>query len=134
LFRSVKAGEVTLLSPVRISERAAREQPSKMGYKPGSVITVDNAIKILMVKSANDIATAIAESLTGSRDAFAARMNAEAQRLGMTGTRFVNPHGWHSEKQTTTARDLSVLAMAMRNEFPEYAHYYSIEALSADGI
>ena len=133
LFRAVKAGEITLLSPVRISERAAREQPSKMGYKPGSVITVDNAIKMLMVKSANDIATAIAESLTGSRDAFAARMNAEAQRLGMTGTRFVNPHGWHSDKQTTTARDLAVLAMAMRNEFPEYAHYYSIEALSADG-
>ena len=131
LFRAIKAGEITLSSPVRISERAAKEPPSKMGYKPGSVLTVDNAIKILMVKSANDVATAVAESLTGSRASFAARMNAEAARLGMTGTRFVNPHGLHSEEQVTTARDLAILAMAMRNEFPEYAHYYSIEALSS---
>jgi D-alanyl-D-alanine carboxypeptidase len=132
LFRAIKAGEITLASPVRISERAAKEPPSKMGYKPGSVLTVDNAIKILMVKSANDVATAVAESLTGSRAAFAKRMNAEAARLGMTGTRFLNPHGWHADDQMTNARDLAVLAMAMRNEFPEYAHYYSIEALTAD--
>ncbi len=132
LLRAVKAGEITLQSPVRISERAAKEPPSKMGYKPGSVLTVDNAIKILMVKSANDVATAVAESLTGSRAAFAKRMNAEAVRLGMTGTRFVNPHGLHSDEQVTTARDLAVLALALRNEFPEYAHYYSIEALTAD--
>jgi len=129
VFRAVKAGEITLASPVRISQRAAKEPPSKMGYKPGSVLTFDNAIKILMVKSANDIATAIAESLTGSRDSFAARMNAEAARLGMTSTRFVNPHGLHADAQTTNARDLAVLAMALRNEFPEYAGYYSIEAL-----
>lgn len=132
LFRAIKAGEITLQSPVRISESAAKEPPSKMGYKAGSVLTVDNAIKILMVKSANDVATAVAESLTGSRAAFAARMNAEAARLGMTGSHFVNPHGLHADAQTTTARDLAVLAMAMRNEFPQYAHYYSIEALSAD--
>lgn len=131
LFRAIKAGEITLASPVRISERAAKEPPSKMGYKPGSVLTVDNAIKILMVKSANDVATAIAESLTGSRNAFAARMNAEAARLGMTGTHFVNPHGLHDDSQVTNARDMAILAMAMRNEFPEYAHYYSIEALQA---
>ena len=132
LFRAIKAGEITLESPIRISERAAKEPPSKVGYKPGSVLTVDNAIKLLMVKSANDIATAVAESLTGSRAAFAERMNAEAARLGMTGTRFVNPHGWHAQEQTTTARDLAIMAMAMRNEFPEYAHYYAIEALRSD--
>jgi len=131
LYRAIKAGEITLQSPVRISERAAREPPSKMGYKPGSVLTVDNAIKILMVKSANDVAAAIAESLSGSRAEFAKRMNAEAARLGMSGTHFVNANGWHAEGQTTTARDLAILAMAMRNEFPEYRHYYSIEAISA---
>ena len=129
LFRAIKAGEITLASPIRISERAAKEPPSKMGYKPGSVLTVDNAIKILMVKSANDVASAIAESLTGSRATFVARMNAEAARLGMTDTHFVNPHGLHDDKQTTTVRDLAVLGMALRNEFPQYAHYYSIEAL-----
>src|SRR5690606_15479216 len=105
VFRAVKAGEITLKSPVRVSERAAKEPPSKMGYKPGSVLTVDNAIKILMVKSANDIATALAESVAGSRDAFAQRMNAEARRLGMAGTHFVNAHGLHSDAQVTTARD-----------------------------
>jgi D-alanyl-D-alanine carboxypeptidase len=113
--------------------RAAKERPSKMGYKPGSVLTVDNAIKILMVKSANDVATAVAESIAGSHADYAKRMNAEAARLGMSGTRFVNAHGWHAETQMTTARDMAVLAMAMRNEFPEYRHYYSIEALAAEG-
>lgn len=132
VFRAVAAGEITMQSPVRISERAAKEQPSKMGYKPGTVLTFDNAIKILMVKSANDVATAVAESLSGSRAAFAERMNAEARRLGMTGTHFVNPHGWHDEKQTTNARDLALLAMSLLNEFPQHAHYFAIEALKAD--
>jgi len=131
VFRAVKAGEITLQSPVRISERAAKEPPSKMGYKPGTVITYENAIRILMVKSANDVATAIAESLTGTRQAFAARMNEEAKRLGMTSTRFVNAHGLHADEQVTTARDLAILAMAVWNEFPEYHEYYGIEALKA---
>lgn len=128
-FGAVKAGEITLQSPVRVSERAAKEPPSKMGYKPGSVLTVDNAIKILMVKSANDVATAVAESVGGSRSAFVERMNAEAARLGMAGTRFVNAHGLHADQQVTTARDLAVLAMAILNEFPEHAHYFALEAL-----
>src|SRR5690606_7324225 len=131
VFRAVKYGEITLQSPVRISERAAKEPPSKMGYKPGTVITYENAIRILMVKSANDVATAIAESLTGTRQAFAARMNEEAKRLGMTSTRFVNAHGLHADEQVTTARDLAILAMAVWNEFPEYHEYYGIEALKA---
>ena len=131
VFRAIKAGEITMLSPVTVSERAAKEPPSKMGYKPGSVLTVDNAIKILMVKSANDIATAVAESIGGSRAAFVQRMNAEARRLGMTGTRFENAHGLHAEAQPTTARDLAVLAMALRHEFPDYAGYFSLEGLEA---
>src|SRR5690606_5580437 len=130
-YRAIAAGEITMLSPVRVSERASKEPPSRMGYKPGSVLTVDNAIKILMVKSANDVATAVAESVAGSRQAFVARMNAEARRLGMTGTRFANAHGLHVDDQVTTVRDMAVLAMAMRNEFPQYDKYYEIEAISA---
>lgn len=129
-FRAVKAGEIQLDSPIRISEKAAREPPSKMGYKPGSVLTVDNAIKILMVKSANDVATAVAESVGGSVGAFVARMNAEAARLGMSSTHFLNAHGLHAVEQTTTARDLAILAMTLRNEFPQYADYFSLEAIS----
>ncbi|MEO4000683.1 D-alanyl-D-alanine carboxypeptidase family protein [Mesorhizobium sp. CAU 1732] len=130
-FRAIKAGEITMESPIRVSERASKEPPSKMGFKPGSVLTVDNAIKILMVKSANDIATAVAESVGGSRQAFVERMNAEAQRLGMSNTRFANAHGLHADEQMTTARDLAVLAMALRNEFPQYAGYYSLEAIKS---
>lgn len=130
-FRAIRAGEITLRSPVVISANAAKEPPSKMGYPKGSVLTVDNAIKILMVKSANDVATALGESVGGSEKAFAARMNAESQRLGMTGTNWVNAHGLHSDHQYTTARDMALLATAIRKEFPQYDSYFAIEALQA---
>ncbi|WP_246730154.1 D-alanyl-D-alanine carboxypeptidase family protein [Nitratireductor mangrovi] len=130
-FRAVKSGEVTLKSPVTISRNAAKEPPSKMGYKPGSVLTLDNALKIIMVKSANDVATAIGESIAGSEAAFAARMNAESKRLGMTGSHWVNAHGLHSDEQYSTVRDLALLAVAIRREFPEHAAYFNIEGLAA---
>src|SRR5690606_2899860 len=122
-YRAIAAGEVTMKSPVRISQRAAKEPPSRMGFKPGSVLTVDSAIKILMVKSANDVSAALAESIAGSSSAFVERMNAEARRLGMSGTHFVNPHGLHADAQVTNAHDLAVLAMTLRNEFPQYNKY-----------
>jgi D-alanyl-D-alanine carboxypeptidase len=128
-FRAVAAGEVTLDSPVRISRNAAKEPPSKMGYAPGSVLTLDNALKIIMVKSANDVATAIGESLAGSEAAFAARMNAESQRLGMTGTSWVNAHGLHSDRQYSTAHDLALLATAIRRDFPQYGDYFRLEGI-----
>jgi D-alanyl-D-alanine carboxypeptidase len=128
-FRAIKAGEMQLNSPVRISQKAAKEPPSKMGYAPGSVLTLDNALKIIMVKSANDIATAIAETIGGSEAGFAARMNAEARRIGMTDSHFVNAHGLPAPEQYTTARDLAVLVYALRNEFPQYAGYFSLEGL-----
>jgi D-alanyl-D-alanine carboxypeptidase len=129
-FRAVEAGEVTLQSPVRVSRNAADEPPSKMGYPVGTVLTLDNALKIIMVKSANDVATSIGESLAGSEEAWAARMNAESQRLGMTGSHWVNAHGLHDDQQYTTARDLGILAAALRREFPQYASYFSIDGLS----
>ena len=128
-FRAIDAGEVTLNSPVRISERATKEPPSKMGYPAGTVITLDAALKILMVKSANDVATAVGESLAGSQEAFAARMNAEAERIGMTGSHFVNAHGLHDDRQYTTARDLALLALTLRKEYPQHAGYFAVEAI-----
>ncbi|MDZ5699087.1 D-alanyl-D-alanine carboxypeptidase family protein [Chelativorans sp. M5D2P16] len=128
-FQAVRNGEMQMNSPVRISQNAAKEPPSKMGYKPGSALTLDNALKIIMVKSANDIATAIAESVGGSEQAFVARMNAYAERLGMTGTHYVNAHGLHSTGQYSTARDLALLVRAIRTEFPAYAGYFSIEGV-----
>ncbi|ESY75272.1 D-alanyl-D-alanine carboxypeptidase [Mesorhizobium sp. M0051] len=129
-FRAIAAGEVQLDSPITVTKHSASEPPSKMGFKPGSVMRLDNALKMMLVKSANDIAMAVGENVGGSQAAFADRMNAEATRLGMNGTHFVNPNGLYSPDQYTTARDLAVLVMAIRREFPEYASWFSIEGLA----
>ncbi|MER8442570.1 D-alanyl-D-alanine carboxypeptidase [Mesorhizobium sp. M1066] len=129
-FRAIAAGEVQLDSPIKVTKHSAGEPPSKMGFKPGSVMRLDNALKMMLVKSANDIAMAVGENVGGSQAAFAERMNAEAARLGMNGTHFVNPNGLFSPDQYTTARDLAVLVMAIRREFPQYAPWFSIEGLA----
>ncbi|MEO5755975.1 MAG: D-alanyl-D-alanine carboxypeptidase family protein [Mesorhizobium sp.] len=129
-FRAIAAGEVQLDSPIKVTKHSAAEPPSKMGFKPGSVMRLDNGLKMMLVKSANDIAMAIGENVGGSQAAFAERMNAEATRLGMNGTHFVNPNGLYSPDQYTTARDLAVLVMAIRREFPQYAPWFSIEGLA----
>ncbi|MER9107157.1 D-alanyl-D-alanine carboxypeptidase [Mesorhizobium sp. M0848] len=129
-FRAIAAGEVQLDSPIKVTKHSASEPPSKMGFKPGSVMRLDNALKMMLVKSANDIAMAVGENVGGSQAAFADRMNAEATRLGMNGTHFVNPNGLFSPDQYTTARDLAVLVMAIRREFPQYAPWFSIEGLA----
>lgn len=128
-FKALRAGELTLKSPVIVSRNAASQPPSKMGYKPGTVMTVENALRMMLVKSANDISVAIAETVSGSEPAFVGRMNDEALDLGMSGTHFENPNGLFSRNNYSNARDLAVLSAALRNEFPEYAHFFSIEAL-----
>jgi D-alanyl-D-alanine carboxypeptidase len=129
-FRAVEAGEAALDSPIRIRKRAAAEPPSKMGFKPGTVLRLDTALKMMLVKSANDIAMAVGENIGGSQAAFAARMNAEAARLGMTGSHFVNPNGLFSPEQYTTARDIALLVTALRRDFPQYAPWFAIEGLA----
>jgi D-alanyl-D-alanine carboxypeptidase len=128
-FRAIVAGEINPQSPVVISKNAAAQPPSKMGFRPGTVLTVDNALKIIMVKSANDIALALAEAVGGSEAGFAARMNAEARRLGMSRSHFVNPHGLPDARQVTSARDMAVLARALLTEFSQYRSYYNIPAI-----
>ncbi|MFK3664579.1 D-alanyl-D-alanine carboxypeptidase family protein [Ochrobactrum teleogrylli] len=128
-FRALQSGRMTLESPVPMTVRAAKEPPSKMGYKPGSVMTLDTALKIMLVKSANDVAVAVGEAVGGSEADFVQLMNAEAQRLGMVGSHFANPNGLHDPNNYTTARDLAVLAVQLRREFPQYAHYFATEAI-----
>lgn len=130
-FRAIAAGELALDSPIEVTKRAASQPPAKMGYKAGSVMTLDNALKMLLIKSANDIAMAVGENVGGSEKAFVARMNAEAARLGMKDSRFANPNGLHDPDQYTTARDLALLVAAIRREFPQYASYFAIEGLVA---
>jgi D-alanyl-D-alanine carboxypeptidase len=100
-----------------------------MGFKVGTEVTLDNAIKMLMVRSANDIAVVIAEGVGGSVEAFVNEMNLQAGRLGMSATRYVNPHGLPDENQVTTARDMAILARTIMREYPEYELYFRIPAL-----
>jgi D-alanyl-D-alanine carboxypeptidase len=130
VFRAIKAGEVSLESPVTMTKNAAAEPPSKMYFKPGQKMTLDSALKIILVKSANDVAVAIAESVGGSEQGFIDRMNAEAARIGMSSSHFINPHGLPGKGQYTTARDLAVLAVTMKREFPQYAPYFSLEGFT----
>jgi D-alanyl-D-alanine carboxypeptidase len=125
-LKMLKSGQVKLDTPLQGSRKAASQKPSKIGIKPGQIITLDNALKILLVKSANDVAYVIAENLSGSADGFVNRMNNEAQNLGMRETHFTNPNGWHDSSQQTSARDLAILARALYLEFPDYRDYWGI--------
>ncbi len=129
IFREIEAGNLTLRSPVRMSNHAANHPPSKMGYKVGAVMTVENALEMIIVKSANDVAVALGEAVSGSEPSFIAAMNREATLLGMTDTNFVNPHGLHHPDQYTTARDLALLATAIRKNFPQYDPIFAAEAI-----
>lgn len=129
-FSALKTGRLSPESTVTVSKKAADQPASKMYFKPGSKLTLDSALKLLLVKSANDIAVAVAETVDGSLDQFVAMMNAQAARLGMTSTHFINPHGLPGKGQYTTARDLAVLALQLKREFPEYAGYFALEGVS----
>jgi len=100
-----------------------------MGLPVGTRLRVDTALQILVVKSANDVAVALAESVAGSIPLFVERMNAEANRLGMTDSRFANPNGLHSSDQYSTARDLAVLARQIFTEFPEFSKIFAVPAI-----
>ena len=129
-LRAIKEGKLTRNTLLTVGRNAAAQQPTKMGFKVGTTVTVDNAMKMLMVKSANDIAVTIAEGVGGSIAGFADMMNANARRLGMTQSNFVNPNGLPAENHVTSARDLGILARALIQEFPEddaYWHIHSIQ-------
>jgi D-alanyl-D-alanine carboxypeptidase len=125
----VRSGKLTLDTPLIMSARAARMPPSKMGFRPGTEVTLDNALKMLMVKSPNDVAVMVAEGVSGSIEAFADEMNADAQRLGMHESHFVNPNGLHNPDHVSSARDMAIVARALLHEFPDHADLFSIGAL-----
>ncbi len=128
-LRAVRNGLIKLETPIIASAAAAKQPPSKIGIKPGQEITLENALKLLMVKSANDISTVVAEGIGGSTAGFSRMMNQEAARLGMRESHFVNPHGLHAENHVSSARDMALLARALLLEFPEYRDLWSIGAV-----
>lgn len=125
----VKRGQLSMDTLLTVTDGAAALPPSKMGFKPGTQIRLDNALKIMMVKSANDVAATIAENIGGSIDGFSTLMNAEAERLGMRSSHFANPHGLPDERNQTTARDMAILARALIKDFPEYQNLFDIGAV-----
>ena len=128
-LKAVKEGRLSLDTVLTVSPVAASQSPSKMGFRPGIQVTVDNALKMMMVKSANDMAVVLAEGVGGSIDGFSAQMNQTAQRLGMTQTSYVNPNGLPADGQITSARDLAILARAFIRDLPEYEYYVHIPSI-----
>jgi D-alanyl-D-alanine carboxypeptidase len=128
-FKALRDHRITRDSLFPVSSRAVAQQPSKMGFKAGTRVTVDNALKMMLVHSANDMAIVLADGVSGSIDKFTAEMNAEAQRLGMTQTNYVNPNGLPNEQQVTSARDLAILARALVRDFPGYDEYWHIASI-----
>ena len=128
-LKAVREGRLGLETAIPVSKLAASQPRVKVYARPGSEITLDNALRIMMVKSANDIAYVVAEGVGGDVPTFVAMMNAEAQRLGMRDTRFVNPNGWDHPDQQTSARDLAVLAMALMHDFSQYSDYWGTSAV-----
>ena len=112
-----------------VSANAVAQSPTKMGFGVGTQVTVDNALKMMMVKSANDMAVLLAEGVGGSIDGFAEEMTNTAHHLGMSQTNYVNPNGLPADGQITSARDLAILARALIREFPEYSFYWHIPAI-----
>jgi D-alanyl-D-alanine carboxypeptidase len=128
-LKAVKDGRITLDTLFTVSPVAASQSPSKMGFRPGTQVTVDNALKMMLVKSANDMAVVLAEGVGGSIDGFSAQMNQAAQKLGMTQTSYVNPNGLPADGQITSARDLAILARAIIRDLPEYEYFVHIPSI-----
>jgi D-alanyl-D-alanine carboxypeptidase len=133
LFEQMEAGRMRLDTPMEVSAHAAAQAPSKLGLRPGSTITVEQGIKALVTKSANDAAVVIAEAVGGSEADFARRMTRKARMLGMTHTTYVNASGLPDNEQVTTARDQAMLGRALQDRFPRYYHYFSTPSFTFHG-
>ena len=133
LFERLDAGKIKLDSEMAVSEHASEQAPTKLGLRPGQSIKVEDAIKGLVTRSANDAAAVIAEAIAGDEDDFAKLMTRKARSLGMTRTVYRNASGLPDSDQVTTARDQSTLGRAIQDRFPRYYRYFSITAFNYHG-
>ncbi|WP_082145330.1 serine hydrolase [Microvirga massiliensis] len=133
LFEQLERGKLSLDSRLQVSANAAAQAPSKLGLRAGSSIAVEDVIKALVTKSANDAAVVIAENLAVSEDAFAEQMTRRARSLGMSRTTFRNASGLPNPEQVTTARDLTTLARAIQDRFPKYYSYFQTRVFEFGG-
>jgi D-alanyl-D-alanine carboxypeptidase len=133
LFERLENGKMTLDTQMPVSEHASVQAPTKLGLRPGQSIRVEDAIKGIVTRSANDAAVVIAEAIGGDEDDFCKMMTRKARALGMTRTVYVNASGLPDDAQVTTARDQSILGRAIQDRFPRYYHYFSTEAFNYHG-
>ncbi|MBM3560749.1 MAG: D-alanyl-D-alanine carboxypeptidase, partial [Alphaproteobacteria bacterium] len=130
VFEALEAERITTATRWRVSERAAGQPPSNLGLSAGDSLTVDQAIRALAVRSANDVATVVAEGIAGSEVAFARLMTEKAREIGMTRTVFRNASGLHHAAQVSTAADMALLGRILLKRFPAYYRYFSTEHFS----
>ena len=132
-FEALSTGRLKLNERVPVSAHAASMMPSKTQLRPGDSLTTDEAIRVVAVHSANDIAVALAEKIGGSESRFAQLMTLRAQELGMANTRFVNANGVPDPRQVTTARDIAILSRAVMRDYPQYYSYFGVRSFSLRG-
>jgi D-alanyl-D-alanine carboxypeptidase len=125
LFEQLEAGKLKLDTPLQVSAHAAAQTPTKLGLKANQTLSVEDAIKGMCTKSANDAAVVVSEKIGGSEDEFAKLMTEKARALGMTNTTYVNASGLPAEEQITTARDQAILGRAIQDRFPVFYRYFS---------
>ena len=130
VFEEIKKGKINFNTKLTVSARAEGQPPSKLGLKKGETISVKDALLALVTKSANDVATTIAENISISEIGFAKRMTQTARKLGMVSTTFMNASGLYNKYQKTTARDMTLLAVAIRSDFPNYYNIFNTQKFS----
>jgi D-alanyl-D-alanine carboxypeptidase len=132
-FEALASGRLQLTDTLTISPHAASMAPTKLGLRPGDTITVDEALRAIAVKSANDMAVALAEKLGGDEERFSALMTLRAQELGMTNTRYVNASGLPDNRQISSARDIALLSRSVMRDFPQYYSYFGLHQFTYRG-
>ena len=132
-FEALATGRLSVNDRIPVSAHAARQNPSKLGIRPGGSLTVDQAIKAIAVLSANDIAVAMAEKIGGSEPKFAELMTLRAKELGMDRTHFANANGLPDPRQISTARDIAILSRAIMRDYPQYYSYFGVKAFEFEG-
>jgi len=133
LFERLESGKMKLNSSMPVSERASVQAPTKLGLRPGQNLEVEDAIRGLVTKSANDAAVVVAEAIAGTEDDFAALMTSKARALGMNRTTYRNASGLPNDEQVTTARDQALLGRAIQERFPRYYRYFSTPSFTYRG-
>jgi D-alanyl-D-alanine carboxypeptidase len=133
LFERLESGKMKLNTSMPVSEHASVQAPTKLGLRPGQNLEVEDAIRGLVTKSANDAAVVVAETIGGSEDDFAAMMTSKARALGMSRTTYRNASGLPDDDQITTARDQALLGRAIQERFPRYYRYFSTPSFTYHG-